>query len=230
MKKIFITIFISLFLISLASAQSLDSLGTYKQGEKVRITQVCADASYVNISSVSYPNSSIASSNMEMASAGSGEFYFDFYNTSTFGRHDVRGISDGCDKTFATYFDVTPSGTKVESALSIPFLLPIVLMIIVALFSFSLTAFFEKKEYRFVMFIFGGFFLVLSIVFGIISSRETLYGFPLLYSFISSFYRIFLTSLVVGVFIMAVAVTFFVIKRAFSSRGYSVLTRRDYRQ
>jgi hypothetical protein len=89
---------------------ALDSLGTFKQGQQVRISQVCSDATYINISSISYPNSSVAVSGIEMTSAGSGEFYYDFNFTDTNGKYDVRGVSDGCEGTFVTYFEITLDG------------------------------------------------------------------------------------------------------------------------
>lgn len=104
----FIIGFVILSCIHYVSA--LDSLGTFKQGEQVRISQVCSDATYINISSISYPNSSVAVSGIEMTSAGSGEFYYDFNFTNVNGKYDVRGISDGCEGTFVTYFDVTSTG------------------------------------------------------------------------------------------------------------------------
>jgi hypothetical protein len=107
-NKLMLIMLLGMFLISFTSA--LDSLGTFKQNQPVNITQICNDATYITISSVSYPNSSIAIGQVNMTSLGSGEFYKQFENTSTIGRYDVRGVSDGCDKVFATYFVVTPSG------------------------------------------------------------------------------------------------------------------------
>lgn len=59
------------FLLSISFVSPLDSLGIYKQGETVRVVQVCSDATYINISSIAYPNSSVAISNVGMTSAGS---------------------------------------------------------------------------------------------------------------------------------------------------------------
>jgi len=102
-KKILLTIFTCILTFSMVSA--LDNLGTFDRGECVRVTQTCNNADWINISSISYPNSSVAVSNIEMTSAGSGEFYYDFCLTSVeSGRYDVRGISNGCEKDFATYF------------------------------------------------------------------------------------------------------------------------------
>jgi hypothetical protein len=107
-NKLMLVMLLGMFLISFTSA--LDSLGTFKQNQQINITQICNDATYITISSVSYPNSSKAIGQVNMTSLGSGEFYIQFTNTSTNGRYDVRGVSDGCDKVFATYFEITPSG------------------------------------------------------------------------------------------------------------------------
>jgi hypothetical protein len=109
MKKLFFLL-ILVFLVSFVSSQSLDNLGSFEVNKEVRITQTCYDANYINISSITFPDSTIAESNIEMAYVGSGEFYYDFNQTSELGRYDVRGISDGCTNTFATYFLITTNG------------------------------------------------------------------------------------------------------------------------
>lgn len=107
-NKIFLIMLLGLFLIG--NVFALTDLGTYKQGQAINITQICNEATYITLSSVSYPNSSIAIGQINMTSLGNGEFYYQFTNTSTIGRYDVRGVSDGCENTFATYFEVTPTG------------------------------------------------------------------------------------------------------------------------
>lgn len=133
MKKLLLTLILGMFLISFASA--LETLGTFKQGEEIRISQVCSDATYINISSIAYPNSSVAISNIEMTSAGSGEFYYDFSLTETTGTYQVRGISDGCEGTFATSFEITATGKSLtpEKATSYSIIFFISLLIFVGL-------------------------------------------------------------------------------------------------
>jgi hypothetical protein len=106
--KLLIAIMLGFFLIG--NVIALEEMGTFKQGSTINVTQVCSNATYITLTSVAYPNSSLAISQINMTSLGNGEFYYTFTNTSTIGRYDVRGISDGCEKTFATYFEVTPSG------------------------------------------------------------------------------------------------------------------------
>lgn len=129
-------LFVVTILTSFASATTLESLGTFKQGDTVRIAQVCSDATYINISSVTYPNATTAVSGIEMVSAGSGEFYYDFTLTSLKGRYDVRGISDGCEKTFATYFTVTHLGKELSSASATMYLGFLALLVLVFFLNF----------------------------------------------------------------------------------------------
>src|SRR3990167_6516872 len=106
-------------LILINSISAIDSLGTFKQYDSIIIYQVCSDATYINISSISYPNSSLAVSNIPMLSVGNGGFQYNFSSATSTGRYDVRGISDGCDLTFATYFLITPNGTESTTSDSI---------------------------------------------------------------------------------------------------------------
>lgn len=124
MKNKILTIFIlGIFLFSFANVFALDSLGTFKQGETIRISQVCNDASYITISSIAYPNSTHAIANTNMTFSGSGEYHYNFTSADALGRYDVRGISDGCENTYATYFEVTPSGKTSSTGESILYFL-----------------------------------------------------------------------------------------------------------
>jgi len=160
-KKIMLVLCIcsALFLMEFGSA-SLDSLGVFKKSSNVKIAQVCSDASSINISSISYPNSTIAASNVEMISVGNGEFRYDFNLTDSLGKYDVRGISNGCEKTFATYFDITPNGYNQTTSQSINSLGYLILMIfitiIIGLLGFSL----KDSEKLWVL---GILFMVLSL-------------------------------------------------------------------
>jgi len=129
-NKLIITLVLGIFLLSSVSA--LIDLGSVDYGESIKIRQVCADATYINISSISFTNGSDAVTNIEMISSGSGEFFYFFNNTYDFGRHDVLGISDGCEKTFATYFIVGKELTNGKAIIYVGFIL-------ILLFTFFLT-------------------------------------------------------------------------------------------
>lgn len=156
MKKNLIFLLIAFCLIG--NVMALDGLGTFKQGEIVRISQVCSDATYINISSISYPNSTVAVSNIEMTSSGSGEYYYDFSLTDTAGRYDVRGISDGCEMTFATYFNINISGSEENTGKYIFLGSLLIVLFCVSCFMMYLSNVFNEVGFKI-------FFLISSLVF-----------------------------------------------------------------
>jgi hypothetical protein len=138
-KYLSITLLLFLCCISLVSASSLPSLGIFKQDSTVTIAQVCSDATYINITSIGYPNSSTAVSNVEMNKNG-GDYYYDFNSTNLLGRYDVRGISDGCTKSFATYFEITTNGkAQAEGIIVVVYTLIFILFIAFAITHFLVS-------------------------------------------------------------------------------------------
>jgi len=119
MKKIILTLILGICLINLTGA-TVESLGIFKQSECIELPQTCANCTYNNISSVSYPNSSIAISNVEMTKNDT-YYNYSFCLTATTGNYIVRGYGDPEGiKTIWTYdFEVTPTGTTLETSESI---------------------------------------------------------------------------------------------------------------
>lgn len=91
-----------LFLIGIVSAEanpcgSTNSfLGEFGQAEEITLKQVCDACTYVNISAVTYPNSSVEVINAEMTKSGI-DYYYDFINTNDLGcySYSVYGDKDG---------------------------------------------------------------------------------------------------------------------------------------
>lgn len=109
MKKIILCLMLGIFL--LAGVSAAQSLGEVTQYECIELTQIC-DCTYVNISSVMYPNrSTMALSNVEMEEDGT-HYNYTFCSTETTGNYIVSGYGDPAGtKTIWTYdFDVTPMG------------------------------------------------------------------------------------------------------------------------
>lgn len=103
MKRILL---ISVFLISLIGFMSAN-LGTFKQGECVNIRTILS-SSTVNISTISYPNSTIIVLDIPMTKNAQ-TFNYTYCNTSAFGNY----IYDYYDKEGNVYvndFEITPSG------------------------------------------------------------------------------------------------------------------------
>ena len=88
-QKIFLALILGIFLIGIVSTINLNSISG-KTGSNIIIIQTCADSTYMNISSITYPNTSVAVSNIQMTPIGSGDFRYDFNLTSVSGTYDIR--------------------------------------------------------------------------------------------------------------------------------------------
>lgn len=89
---------------------ALDEQGTGTQGDNFTIIQTCNDATYITLDGILYPDKTFHNLNANMTKLSSGTFTYNFTNTMQLGRYDVSETSDGCEKTFAYYFNITPSG------------------------------------------------------------------------------------------------------------------------
>lgn len=109
-KSIVVLFFI---LIAVANVSALDILKPATLDKEYTILQTCASCSYVNMTVSNVDG--ILLSNIVMTNNGSGVWTSTITPTVA-SRHDVtgQGDKDGTDTSFATYFEVTPSG-KVAS-------------------------------------------------------------------------------------------------------------------
>lgn len=106
MNKLLIAFIFGIFL--LGGVLAIDDLGSSKVNQPYQFCQVCSDATYINLTSIKTPNDNVLL-NTAMLNLRPGIFCYN-YTPVTIGRYDFKGISDGCEKTFATYLQVTPSG------------------------------------------------------------------------------------------------------------------------
>jgi hypothetical protein len=173
-------IVVALLILALFLIPSVSSL-VYQQNTCVDIKQI-SNSSELNIT-ISYPNSSTVVSNKLMSELTPYNFNYTFCNTDTNGQYNY-GYFDNQGNVYSNSFTITPTGNTFTTALSIPIFIPLILILLVALFFFFLTHYVEKIEYKFTFLILGGLFLIFSMAYGIIASLETLWEFPLLYNFI----------------------------------------------
>ena len=132
-KNIFLFLIISLFLINFVPA--LDNQGIGKEGANFTFTQTCGEATYITLSTHQFPNRSVENINVNMTSIGGGSFQYNFTNIVN-GRHDTTGISDGCERTFATFFTVTTTGFLLETSDSLLYIVVLISTFILFLFFF----------------------------------------------------------------------------------------------
>lgn len=99
-----------LFLVGLVSAE-VSSLGNFKMAECVEVLQTCANCSYVNITSITHPDSTVSLTDTVMTKSGF-RYNYTYCDTNEIGQFTVAGVGDvdGIDTVFAYSFGVTPSG------------------------------------------------------------------------------------------------------------------------
>lgn len=127
LKKLF-TIFLLVCLISCVSASSL---GIFQKDSCVNLLQICDNCTYVNLTSVMYPNSTFVLKG-QYAMTKTGEIYnYTFCNTTAQGTYIYTscGDDDGVSTCSSVSFEVTYNGTELNTQKSILYLGLIVILI-----------------------------------------------------------------------------------------------------
>jgi len=112
-NKVILISMMSIFLLTLVS--SLDSGGilTGKQNNNIQLPQECASCSYVNITSIQYPDMTREFINTEMTKQGT-SFNYTFSTTDQLGTYTYcfLGDVDGIDTVGCKDFQITSTGSK----------------------------------------------------------------------------------------------------------------------
>lgn len=118
-KKI-LSMIIVLFLFSFCSA----SLGIFKQSECVNLMVQCDNCTYVNITSISYPNSTYALLGQYATTENGGDYNYSFCSTGTLGtyKYSACGNDDGMYVCVSDDFEVTYNGFELTTESSLLYL------------------------------------------------------------------------------------------------------------
>lgn len=113
LNKLLISMILLMAILPMVSAVTL---GTFKQNDCVSLIQTCSNCTYVNVTSVTYPNSSLAISDVAMSKAET-RYSYDYCNTSLLGTYVVTGIwdLDGVLDVWDYNFEVTYTGEKLST-------------------------------------------------------------------------------------------------------------------
>ena len=109
-------IIISLMLMFLLGTIVSGNLGTFKQGDCVNIRTIM-NTTWVNISTVNYPNSTLAISNKPTSKVGQ-TFNYTYCNTSMIGTYIYDYFNDK-GEVFVNSFDITPNGYEATTSRAI---------------------------------------------------------------------------------------------------------------
>ncbi len=157
MKKILLTLILGIFLISLVSATSI---GTFKQDNCISLHQICDNCTYVNLTSIKYPNSTIQNINQLMTKIGV-DYNYTFCSTSALGYYfyNVCGDKDEVLTCENIEFAITEGGDNFNLAQAIILLGQFGLL---ALF-FGIGMTFKKEKWKL-----RTFFFIVSLLMGVI--------------------------------------------------------------
>ena len=124
MKKILLILIMSMFLISLVSAEC--SIPTVKQGDTIQLTQSCTDCpDGVNITKVIFPNNTIEKLGQFEMSVNGSNYNLTFSNTDTLGTYIYysEGNLTGVVISQSCSFEVTSTGFLLETSESILYII-----------------------------------------------------------------------------------------------------------
>jgi len=120
-------------IITLASA-TINTLGTFKQNDCVELLQVATWSNNSTITSIRFPNKSVAVSFVSMINTGAGEYSYEFCQTDTIGDdYIVNGYSSNGTHTvdWAYTFNVNYLGDEVTEGQSTVYLILFLLIIFI---------------------------------------------------------------------------------------------------
>lgn len=164
-KQLMLFMFL-LLIIPLASAD----LGTFQQNSPVEIKTILNTTS-VNISTISYPNSTLIISNQAMTKNGL-NFNYTFYNTSTLGVY-VYSYFDAEGNVYVNSFTINGSGQEISQAQINLLWVGIVVLLLVAIFFFILSILFKTPIVK--IFLMGLSCLTMIVLIGLVTSNATVY-------------------------------------------------------
>lgn len=131
MSNKLILLIVLLLIIPVVTAE-VQTLGTFKKGNCVDLKQTCSSCTYNKITSIVYPNSTVAIATVDMTTINNIEYTYQFCNTQVLGNYIVNGYGDvdGTDTVWAYDFLVTENGNEEPTGTVIVFFVIIFLVLI----------------------------------------------------------------------------------------------------
>lgn len=127
MRKLLVLMILSISLfIALAnfSSAEIQTLGTFQQYKCIDLVQICGNCTYVNITSIKLPNSTVALSNVVMTKDRT-NYNYTYCSPPLLGEYIVGGVGDdnGVNTVWTYNFFVTSTGLAMSSVWENPLLL-----------------------------------------------------------------------------------------------------------
>lgn len=134
MKKLLLTLIISIFLISLASA-AISELGDFKRFDCVELPQTCPDCTYNNISKITVDGTSTIVLTEVVMTKDDTYYNYTFCNTTLLGTYTINGYGDegGTKDTWEYKLTITETGKEEVSVFNNPLLIILITLALIFL-------------------------------------------------------------------------------------------------
>ncbi len=220
MKKIFLLLIMSVFLVSLVSAEcSLPN--PVKQGETIELTQTCSNCTQVNLTKVIYPNQTFSLlGQFEMTKNGT-NYNFSFSDTETIGIYfyTTSGDLNTIPTQQSCSFEVTPTGNKLDNPQSI---IVIGLIFVLILLTSSFLYFGNQIEYvpfKIFLISLGSLFLMFTVGVSVNTVTELMILGSVFSATFVNLYRLMLILISAGGIGLMLYIIYMSVKQFYSYRG-----------
>jgi len=204
-KKLFIFLVLGIFLISFASAVSVDGeecWASFELDSQIQLIQKCPSCSFVNITSITYPNGTVFLNEEMEQDASSTNFNFTLPDSSQLGliSYGVIGDKDGAsppdEQTLCIL--ITPTGGALDIQQSIIIIgLMFILLFLTSTFLYFGTKI-EVTSVKIFLIALGGLFLMFTIGFSLNSIKQLMILGSILSGTFLGLYRLMIALVTAG--------------------------------
>lgn len=212
-------------LLPLLNAEILDNniefYGSFKLNDCAILTQTCTNCTYVNITSIHYPNGTYALTDKTMTKRGT-DYNYTFCNNTIIGDYIVKFVGDlnGITNNDDYYYTVTATGYEISTSQTIISIIGIFVILCFVVFLFVYGVIQENPTIKIFFLSLGLLFLIFSVGLILKIMQDSIGEFISFVNAYSSFYSmltILLTSASVGLMLYIVAYTY---TTFYKLRGY----------
>ena len=213
---------LALILLSTPFILGVETLGTFQQDTNIELIQVCDNCTFVNLTTVKIPNSTMLSFNINMSITQT-TYNFTFQNTSNLGEYiyTTCGDPNGIFTCQSVNFEITPTGHNLDTSKSIISFIGVGIMLLFALFFFVLALGFNNTGVKLFFIGLTATTMVFTAGFILRMMKDTVGEFVSFTSIFGSFYTL-LTIMLIGASLgLMLYFVFFVFHTFQKSRGFS---------
>lgn len=193
------SLFLTVLLVTQVSAE-IQTLGVFKMGANVSLIQTCSNCSFVNLTTIQYPDSSTEFIGRLMTKIGT-DYNYTFTNTSQLGKYIVSTCGDvDTELTCVSYdFKITPSGSDSDSSQSLNLLGSLLIILLLGIVFFFIAHKSENKVAKISFYTFSVIIFIISVLYIVVIMQQTLFGFESILTGIETFWFVVKIGITIGI-------------------------------